>query len=234
MTATRRLAAILAADVAGYSRLIGADEGRTLQALKAIRTELIDRTIAAHNGRLVKTTGDGLLVEFGSVPNARSMLRDFLARRHKVAGRGTRRFSYDTVYGELGLLRLERLPLAAASCAFPSPAAPGTPEYPGECRLYFTAGCHLYIALTDEKPRNTCSGKCPGPASRLRATPLRPSPRQPIDPRFRFGVVRTRFTATRRAAASAIRAHATSSSGSSNSRSGTRQKERSMVVPFFL
>ena len=63
MTATRRLAAILAADVAGYSRLIGADEGGTLQALKAIRAELIDPTIAAHNGRLVKTTGDGLLVQ---------------------------------------------------------------------------------------------------------------------------------------------------------------------------
>ena len=72
MTATRRLAAILAADVAGYSRLIGADEGGTLQALKAIRAELIDPTIAAHNGRLVKTTGDGLLVEFGSVVDALS------------------------------------------------------------------------------------------------------------------------------------------------------------------
>ena len=70
MTATRRLAAILAADVAGYSRLIGADESGTLQALKAIRAELIDPTIAAHNGRLVKTTGDGLLVEFGSVVSA--------------------------------------------------------------------------------------------------------------------------------------------------------------------
>jgi class 3 adenylate cyclase len=70
MTATRRLAAILAADVAGYSRLIGADESGTLQALKAIRAELIDPTIAAHNGRLVKTTGDGLLVEFGSVVDA--------------------------------------------------------------------------------------------------------------------------------------------------------------------
>ena len=70
MTATRRLAAILAADVAGYSRLIGADEGGTLQALNAIRAELIDLTIAAHNGRLVKTTGDGLLVEFGSVVDA--------------------------------------------------------------------------------------------------------------------------------------------------------------------
>jgi len=60
----------LAADVAGYSRLIGADEGGTLSALKAIRAELIDTTIAAHNGRLVKTTGDGLLVEFGSVVDA--------------------------------------------------------------------------------------------------------------------------------------------------------------------
>jgi adenylate cyclase len=70
MTATRRLAAILAADVAGYSRLIGADEGGTLQGLKAIRAELIDPTIAAHHGRLVKTTGEGLLVEFGSVVDA--------------------------------------------------------------------------------------------------------------------------------------------------------------------
>ena len=70
MNQTRRLAAILAADVAGYSRLIGTDEGGTLQALKAIRAELIDPTIAAHNGRLVKTTGDGLLVEFGSVVDA--------------------------------------------------------------------------------------------------------------------------------------------------------------------
>ena len=70
MTATRRLAAILAADVAGYSRLIGADEGGTLAALKAIRAELIDPTIAEHRGRLVKTTGDGLLVEFSSVVDA--------------------------------------------------------------------------------------------------------------------------------------------------------------------
>jgi class 3 adenylate cyclase len=70
MAQTRRLAAILAADVAGYSRLIEADEGGTLQALRTIRAELLDPTIAAHNGRLVKTTGDGLLVEFGSVVDA--------------------------------------------------------------------------------------------------------------------------------------------------------------------
>ena len=61
----RRLAAILAADVAGYSRLIGADEGGTLQGLKAIRAELIDPKMAEHHGRFVKTTGDGLLVELG-------------------------------------------------------------------------------------------------------------------------------------------------------------------------
>jgi adenylate cyclase len=68
--AERRLAAILAADVAGNSRLIGADEGGSLRALKAIRAELIDPKIAEHRGRLVKTAGDGLLVEFGSVVDA--------------------------------------------------------------------------------------------------------------------------------------------------------------------
>jgi TolB-like protein/class 3 adenylate cyclase len=66
----RRLAAILAADVAGYSRLIEADEYGTLDRLKALRTELIDPRIAEHRGRLVKTTGDGLLVEFVSVVDA--------------------------------------------------------------------------------------------------------------------------------------------------------------------
>jgi adenylate cyclase len=66
----RRLAAILAADVAGYSRLIGADEEGTLSRLKALRAEVIDPKIAEHHGRIVKTTGDGLLVEFASVVDA--------------------------------------------------------------------------------------------------------------------------------------------------------------------
>jgi adenylate cyclase len=70
MTQTRRLAAILAADVAGYSRLMGADEEGTLERLKALRRELFDPKIAEHHGRLVKTTGDGLLVEFPSVVDA--------------------------------------------------------------------------------------------------------------------------------------------------------------------
>jgi adenylate cyclase len=70
MTATRRLAAILAADVAGYSRLMGVDEEGTLAALKAIRRELSDPKVKEHRGRIVKTTGDGLLIEFSSVVDA--------------------------------------------------------------------------------------------------------------------------------------------------------------------
>src|SRR5689334_25353981 len=66
----RRLAAILAADVAGYSRLIGADEEGTLARLRAIRRELTDPKITEHRGRIVKTTGDGLLIEFTSVVDA--------------------------------------------------------------------------------------------------------------------------------------------------------------------
>jgi adenylate cyclase len=66
----RRLAAILAADVAGYSRLMGADEEGTLAALRAHRREILDPKIAAHRGRIVKTTGDGLLIEFASIVDA--------------------------------------------------------------------------------------------------------------------------------------------------------------------
>ena len=69
-TATRRLAAILAADVAGYSRLMGTDEEDTLNRLKAHRRELVDPKIRDHHGRIVKTTGDGMLVEFSSVVDA--------------------------------------------------------------------------------------------------------------------------------------------------------------------
>jgi TolB-like protein/class 3 adenylate cyclase len=70
MSQTRRLAAILAADVAGYSRLIGADEQGTLNRLRVIRTEILDPLIEQYRGRIVKTTGDGLLVEFTSVVEA--------------------------------------------------------------------------------------------------------------------------------------------------------------------
>ena len=66
----RRLAAVLAADVAGYSRLMGADEEGTLARLKAVRKNLVDPTIASNRGRIVKTTGDGMLVEFASAVDA--------------------------------------------------------------------------------------------------------------------------------------------------------------------
>src|SRR6266404_2799664 len=66
----RRLTAILAADVGGYSRLMGATETGTLAALKTLQTDFIDGKIAEHQGRIVKLTGDGMLVEFPSVVNA--------------------------------------------------------------------------------------------------------------------------------------------------------------------
>jgi adenylate cyclase len=77
MNQTRRLAAILAADVAGYSRLMGADEEGTLARFKAHRQELIDPNIAEHHGRIVNTTGDGMLVEFGSVVDVSGGGRSF-------------------------------------------------------------------------------------------------------------------------------------------------------------
>jgi TolB-like protein/class 3 adenylate cyclase/Tfp pilus assembly protein PilF len=82
----RRLAAILAADVAGYSRLMGEDEEGTLAALKAIRSELADPKIAEHRGRIVKTTGDGLLIEFASVVDA---VRCAVELQREMAARNT-------------------------------------------------------------------------------------------------------------------------------------------------
>ena len=70
MTEKRKLAAILAADVVGFSRLAGSDEERTLARLRALRSDLFDPTIALHHGRVVKRTGDGVLIEFRSVVDA--------------------------------------------------------------------------------------------------------------------------------------------------------------------
>ena len=70
MSETRKIAAILVADVVGYSRLAGADEDRTLSRLRGLRSDLIDPAIAAHHGRVVKRTGDGILIEFRSVVDA--------------------------------------------------------------------------------------------------------------------------------------------------------------------
>src|SRR6202161_2941285 len=81
---TRKIAAILVADVVGYSRLAGADEDRTLSRLRGLRSDLIDPAIAAHRGRVVKRTGDGALVEFRSVVDA---VRCAVEIQHGVAER---------------------------------------------------------------------------------------------------------------------------------------------------
>ena len=70
MSETRKIAAILFSDVVGYSRLAGADEDRILARLRALRSDLIDPTFAVHNGRVVKRTGDGSIVEFRSIVDA--------------------------------------------------------------------------------------------------------------------------------------------------------------------
>jgi adenylate cyclase len=67
MSETRKIAAILVADIVGYSRLAGADEDRTLARIRGLRSDLIDPAIAAHHGRIVKRTGDGAIIEFRSV-----------------------------------------------------------------------------------------------------------------------------------------------------------------------
>jgi adenylate cyclase len=79
-TATRRLAAILAADVVGYSRLMGADEEGTHERLKAHLVELVDPKIREHHGRIVKTTGDGVLAEFAASSTRCAVPAKFSAR----------------------------------------------------------------------------------------------------------------------------------------------------------
>jgi adenylate cyclase len=100
MSQTRRLAAILAADVAGYSRLMGADEEGTLGRLKMLRAEVIDPQIAGHRGRIVKTTGDGLLAEFASVIDA---LRCAVEVQHETGGRNAAVSPDDRIEFRIGI-----------------------------------------------------------------------------------------------------------------------------------
>jgi adenylate cyclase len=105
IAAIRRLAAILAADVAGYSRLMGADEEGTLSRLKAHRRELIDPKIREHRGRIVKTTGDGMLVEFASVVDAvrcaAEIQRGMLDREAPIEGDRRIRFRIGINLGDI-------------------------------------------------------------------------------------------------------------------------------------
>ena len=95
MSETRKLAAILVADVVGYSLLAGADEERTLARLRALRSDLIDPTIALHHGRIVKRTGDGSIIEFSQCGGCRpvrdrSADRNGRAQRRPAAGKAHR------------------------------------------------------------------------------------------------------------------------------------------------
>jgi adenylate cyclase len=95
----------MAADIAGYSRLMGEDEEGTLAALKAIRRELADPKIAEHKGRIVKTTGDGLLVEFDSVVDA---VRCAVAVQQAMPERDTGVGADNRIELRIGINRSER------------------------------------------------------------------------------------------------------------------------------
>ena len=104
MSETRKIAAILVADVVGYSRLAGADEDRTLSRLRGLRSDLIDPAIAAHHGRIVKRTGDGSLIEFRSVVRRRALRHRKVQERHgraqrRLAGQATHRVPHRHSFG---------------------------------------------------------------------------------------------------------------------------------------
>jgi adenylate cyclase len=105
MASTRRLAAILAADVAGYSRLMGTDEEGTHERLKAHFRQLIDPKIQEHRGHIVKNTGDGMLVEFGSVVDAvrcaAEMQRGMIDREPEVPDERRIRFRIGVNLGDV-------------------------------------------------------------------------------------------------------------------------------------
>jgi class 3 adenylate cyclase len=132
--AERRLSAILAADVAGYSRLIGADEEGTLDRLRSIRAELIDPKIAEHRGRLVKTTGDGLLVEFASVVDA---LRCATAVQQAMVGRNTEAAATERIEFRIAFTRVTSSSRMATFSATGSMSPPGSKRWPSRATFVY-------------------------------------------------------------------------------------------------
>jgi hypothetical protein len=118
-TEERRLAAIVLADVVGYSRLMGRDESGTLAALKSARSEVIDPKVAVHSGRLVKTMGDGLLLEFGSVVNAVRCAVDIqqeIAQRNSgIPAERALQFRFGVNVGDDEALRIDPSEIATAT-----------------------------------------------------------------------------------------------------------------------
>jgi hypothetical protein len=180
MSQTRRLAAILAADVAGYSRLIGADETGTLQAFKLMRAQLFEPMVARHNGRLVKTTGDGFLVEFRSVVDALRCAVDVQASmpERNAAISSDRRIEFRMGIIDILLILLWNFPLKShfADAAEAQPQAP--PVQSSEIAR------HPSCRRRSPAPLPSCSWTC---RRRRGATHLRyPSPARPAEryPRF--------------------------------------------------
>ncbi len=139
MTEGRKLAAILAADIVGYSRLAGADEDCILARLRTLRSDLIDPTIAVHGGRVVKRTGDGVLVEFRSVVDAvRCAIEVQLGMAERNAGLPPeKRIEYrvgvhigDVVEESDGDLMGDGVNIAARLRGSPSPAQSAFPSRP--------------------------------------------------------------------------------------------------------
>jgi hypothetical protein len=104
MNETRKLAAILAADVVGFSRLAGADEEGVLGRLRALRSDVTDPTIAVHHGRVVKRTGDGLIVEFRSVVDAVRCAIEIQAAILRSPETDASRVLLAACYGQMGLI----------------------------------------------------------------------------------------------------------------------------------
>jgi class 3 adenylate cyclase len=109
MSQTRRLAAILAADVVGYSRLMGVNEVGTLDRLMAVRRELVAPSLVEHRGRIVKTTGDGMLVEFASVVEGKKWVQELLTLFPGAAILRMRRGPTNVYAGAWGTALLEGL-----------------------------------------------------------------------------------------------------------------------------
>jgi hypothetical protein len=171
MTASRRLAAILAADVAGYSRLIGANEGGTLERLRALRRELLDPKIAEYRGRLVKTTGDGLLVEFGSVVDAlrcaAEVQRRMIDREPEMPDDQRTRFRISINLGDV---------IAEEHDIFGDHLRPRGAEQPVHCGDVMKVGifltCQHPFAGTSRSRHRTRFA--PAPANTARASPTSP------------------------------------------------------------
>ena len=141
----RRLAAILAADVAGYSRLMGADEEGTHERLKALRRELADPKIKEHRGRIVKTTGDGLLIEFASVVDT---VRCAVEGQREMTERNADVSSDRRIEFRMGLISAISLRTAAISTATGSMSRPGSKPWPSPVGSASAGWCVIRCATS--------------------------------------------------------------------------------------